>query len=170
MAEREQEGVVYIDYSGDEQHQKQQHEQQHEKLDLNTTANDGTGVDDNNGDSGAILNKRPQPNNTMSENCEEKTPNFGASDVVPDLGRVSRLDIVLDLGHTRRLSEGVNIAARMIDAPRQTRIIGVILLEPYAGVRGRMAGRFHFPLKATPCSQTKYFGSNYQDTSSRQPI
>ncbi|MED6164097.1 hypothetical protein PIB30_086428, partial [Stylosanthes scabra] len=49
---------------GNEQRQDQQPERQQDELDLNATANDGTGVDDANVDSRGIQNELPHPHTT----------------------------------------------------------------------------------------------------------
>ncbi|MED6209871.1 hypothetical protein PIB30_058849 [Stylosanthes scabra] len=58
MANQGQEG------SGDEQRRDQQLKCQQEELDLNATANDGTGVCDGNVDSGGVQNGQPHPHPT----------------------------------------------------------------------------------------------------------
>ncbi|MED6212568.1 hypothetical protein PIB30_084697 [Stylosanthes scabra] len=59
MVNQDEEGVVYTDHSGDEHRRVQQTELQQEALDLNAIANDITGVDEANVDSGGVQNGRP---------------------------------------------------------------------------------------------------------------
>ncbi|MED6106578.1 hypothetical protein PIB30_005862 [Stylosanthes scabra] len=61
MSNQDEEGVVYTDHSSDEQRRNQHIERQPEDLDLNASANDETGIGDDNIDSGGVQNRQPQP-------------------------------------------------------------------------------------------------------------
>ncbi|MED6221089.1 hypothetical protein PIB30_051089 [Stylosanthes scabra] len=77
-----EEGVVYTDYSGNDQRQNQQQQQ---TLDLNATANEATGSGNVNADSGGTQNGQPPPRNQPK--AIDKVPSFGFDrvDQPPDL-------------------------------------------------------------------------------------